>query len=217
MIQIILKILLFLFVSIILSYIPVNRQFSSDKGKICIYISSNGVHTDLVMPIKNQMMDWKTIFAEGEFKDGWLYATHIAFGWGDKGFYLKTPEWKDLRLSTALKALFIPSTSAVHVTLWPVPEEDQLTKMVYVTDDEYDKIADYILNSFEYTPDGQIIKIDHPGYGEYDLFFESALKFHLFRTCNVWTCEGLKKAGIRTSLWTPFDRPILYHLSQVIN
>jgi uncharacterized protein (TIGR02117 family) len=189
-------------------------MFSPHKDGIYIYISSNGVHTDFVLPVCTDIIDWRSIFNFSEFNKTWHFDPYIAFGWGDKGFYLHTPEWKDLKFKTAFNALFIPSTSAMHVTLWPEAEEDDQTKSVCISAEDYQKIVNYILHSFTRSIDGKVVRIDHPGYGDYDLFFESDLKFHVFRTCNVWTNRGLKEAGIRTSLWTPYDLPILYHLSK---
>ena len=215
MIGFFLKIFFLLLISAILSLIPANRSFSPREDGIKIFIVSNGVHTDFVLPVKTSIINWHILFSGDHFNDALSYAPYIAFGWGDKGFYLKTPEWKDLRLQTAIVALFMPSVSAMHVTLWPEPKDGKLSAMVYLTEAEYQKIVNYILDSFEWGPDKRIIKIDHPGYGDYDLFFESSLRFHIFRTCNVWTSQGLKKAGVRTPLWTPYDRPILYQLSRI--
>jgi len=210
-----LKIILFLILAVLLSLIPVNTSFSPVKEGIPIYISSNGVHTDFILPIKTEIIDWQALFESEHFGNGWAYAPYIAFGWGDKGFYLNTPEWSDLKIRTTFNALFIPSASAMHVSLWPQPEEDDLTKKTILSNKDYEEIVEYIFSSFSLGTDGNVLKIDHPGYGKYDLFFESSLKFHLFRTCNVWTNSGLKTAGIRTSFWTPFDKPILYHLSNI--
>jgi uncharacterized protein (TIGR02117 family) len=207
------KFLILLSLSLLIGFIPVNRSFTPDQDGIDIYIASNGVHTDFVFPVQTSIKDWRTLFCDDHFKDGWIYAPYIAFGWGDKGFYLNTPEWKDLKLRTALNALLIPSTSAMHVSLWSNPVEDDLTIRIRVSEKEYESLVDFIMNSFQWDSDHRVTKIEHPGYGDFDLFFESSLKFHLFRTCNVWTNQGLKKAGIRTALWTPYDRPILYHLS----
>ena len=210
-----LKIILFLFLSVLLSLIPVNTSFSPAREGVPVYISSNGVHTDIILPIKTEIIDWQALFEPEEFGNGWVYASHISFGWGDKGFFLNTPEWSDLKISTALNALFMPSVSAMHVSLWPQPEENILTKKTLLSGKDYEEIVAYILNSFSLGADGKVLKINHPGYGDYDLFFESSLKFHLFKTCNVWTNTGLKIAGVRSSFWTPFDKPILYHLSNV--
>jgi uncharacterized protein (TIGR02117 family) len=210
-----LKIIFLLILAIFLSLIPVNTAYLPSEDGISIYVSSNGVHTDLILPVQSEIIDWQDLFEPAYFGNGWIYAPYIAFGWGEKGFYLNTPEWSDLKLKTALKALFIPSSSVMHVSLWPQPEENDLTKKIVLSDADYKKIAENITNSFSFGEDGFFLKVNHPGYGDYDLFFESPLKFHLFKTCNVWTNTVLKTAGIRTSFWTPFDKPILYHLSKI--
>lgn len=207
-----LKIFFFIILSLFISLIPVNRSFSPELGSIRIYIVSNGVHTDFVLPIETPIINWKEQVPAEDFHDGWRLASHMAFGWGDRGFYLNTPEWKDLRMKTAVIALFIPSKSAMHVTLWPEPAVDDRVVQVILTETQYSNLVNYILDSFELNHEGQAIKIQHPGYGDYDLFFESPLKFHLLKTCNTWTGQGLKVAGVRTPLWTPYDRPILYQI-----
>ena len=207
-----LKIFFFIIVSLFLSLIPVNRSFSPELGSIRIYIVSNGMHTDFVQPIETPVINWKEHVPAEDFHDGWQLASHMAFGWGDRGFYLNTPEWKDLRIKTAAIALFTPSKSAMHVTLWPEPAVDDRVVQVSLTETQYSNLVNYIMDSFELNPEGQAIKVQHPGYGDYDLFFESPLKFHIFRTCNTWTGQGLKVAGVRTPLWTPYDRPILYQI-----
>jgi uncharacterized protein (TIGR02117 family) len=211
-----LKILfIYLFLSLLLGYIPINTGFKQSAEGTEIFIVSNGVHTDFVLPMENDLMNWRLFFNLKDFGRSMEMASHIAFGWGDQGFYLNTPEWSDLRLKTALVALCVPSRSAMHVSLWNQPETDTRTVKIMVNKVQYLRIIDYIRNSFVLNPDGQPIRLDHPGYGNYDLFYESGLAFHLIRTCNVWTNTGLIRSGIRTSLWTPFDRPILYQLSSI--
>lgn len=47
---------------------------------------TNGVHTDLVVPVKHELMDWsqKVLFSQTKGKN--TDFNYIAFGWGDKGF-----------------------------------------------------------------------------------------------------------------------------------
>ncbi|HBO38902.1 MAG TPA: hypothetical protein DD638_09600, partial [Pasteurellaceae bacterium] len=66
-----------------------DKESSQD---ITIYLLSNGVHTDLVMPSKTEQKDWTSVFA-AENTLGGLPEQWIAVGWGDKGFYLETPTW----------------------------------------------------------------------------------------------------------------------------
>jgi hypothetical protein len=103
----------------------------------------------------------------------------------------------------------------MHVTLVSMPQESNYCRKVIISEEKYKLLIEYILSSFKRNTNNQVIKIAHPGYSKYDLFCESGKKFYLFKTCNSWTNAGLKLAGIRTSLWTPFDKPILYHLSRI--
>ena len=215
MLHLIAKVYVYILFSILLSYIPVNRSFISDKNGIEIFIVSNGIHTDIVLPIQSEILNWSTIFQFNDFRAYWRNAEYIAFGWGDLGFYLNTPEWKDLKFQTAFIAFFTPSESAMHVTLTSKPQEGKLCYKVIVSEEVYISLVKYIKSSFKIGDDNLTIKINHQGYGKFDLFYESDKKFYLFKTCNSWTNKGLKVAGIRTALWTPFDKPILFHLSRI--
>ena len=64
---IVLFIFLYAVAVITLSYIPVNAGFvPHDNGGIVIYLRTNGVHTDLVLPIKNDIKDWATLIKTNE-------------------------------------------------------------------------------------------------------------------------------------------------------
>jgi hypothetical protein len=46
----------------LLPYIPVNKNAPSQGLKeVAIYIKTNGVHTDIVMPMHDVLMDWNTV------------------------------------------------------------------------------------------------------------------------------------------------------------
>jgi uncharacterized protein (TIGR02117 family) len=98
----------------------------ADGGEaITAYIMSNGVHTDIVVPVRSAEKDWTTDvpYANTTGKDSsyqWL-----ALGWGDKGFYLETPTWGDLTFRVAFKAAFSLGGSAVHATFLRLPGLDR--------------------------------------------------------------------------------------------
>ena len=204
----------YILLSLFGSLIPVNIHFRHANSGVEIYIVSNGVHTDFVIPIRNEIYNWSQFILVEDFGQNWNYANHIAFGWGDQGFYLNTPEWKDLRPGTALKAVLIPSSSAMHVTLWNQPEEDTLVKKITITEEQYLALVTYITKSFK------LDESDHPnsiaaGYGSHDLFYDGKYSFHLFRACNTWTNDGLKVIGVRACWWTFYDRAILWQISKI--
>lgn len=205
---------LYLLFVVILTFIPANMFSKQPETGITIYIKSNGVHTDLVLPTENKFYNWSEHLPPEQF--GLLSAENswTALGWGDKGFYLNTPEWADLKASTALDAI-IPFVggSAMHVTHYEQePKENNYTKKIIVTEAQYLVLCDYIYHSF--TKDQQENFILIPGHhysGRNDNFYEAGGDYNLFHTCNNWTNSALKAAGVRTALWAPFDKCILYH------
>lgn len=205
----------YLLVALLLSLIPVNahKQAVPFEEGVAIYITTNGVHADFTVPVHTSLINWQQHFKLKDFKGADHNFRYIAFGWGDKGFYLNTPSWQDLTLSTAVSALFVPSPTAMHVTYYrhaPAPGEN--VKEVLLSREQYRLLLQYIQSSFQQTTDGQLMLIAHAGYTSSDNFYEAKGCYSLLYTCNNWVNEGLKKIGVKTSLWTPFDWGILYQL-----
>ena len=70
-----------------------------------IYIANNGVHADIVMPVKAQGLDWAPILPRSDFASPSPDAQWVAFGSGEKRVYLETPRWRDIRPRTVWAAL----------------------------------------------------------------------------------------------------------------
>jgi hypothetical protein len=91
-----LSICFYFVVAFVLSSVPVNADFKEcEKEAVEIHILTNGVHTDLVLPYRNQYMDWSKWVNPSQTKSGDSSAVNVAFGWGDKGFYLETKTWDE--------------------------------------------------------------------------------------------------------------------------
>ncbi len=186
-----------------ISYIPVNNQFTSCEDKcISIFLLSNGVHTDIVLPMKTEEKDWNVLNNNPA-------NNYVAFGWGDKGFYLETPTWADLKFSTAFKALFFLSSSAMHVTLFETMNEGPNCRKITITKENYKKLISFIESSFQTDAKNDYLKIDCTPYGKNDKFYEAKGTYNLFYTCNTWTNNCIKYSGLRACLWTLFDDSIL--------
>lgn len=198
----------------ILSRISVNDTENSEPKKITMYVMSNGVHTDLVLPTKTDFIDWSTIFPFENTLGKKTDFKYIAIGWGDKGFYLNTPEWKDLKASTALVAATGIGETALHVTYYNNIQLDDLTKSIQITDTQYQNLIKYIENSIEIGSDSKPQLIETTAqYGQNDAFYEAHRSYSVFFTCNSWTNDALKTAGIKASKWVAFDKGILYQHS----
>jgi len=213
--KIILGILCFLFlyisIAFVLSRITVNSEQGNEEKPIAIYIKTNGVHTDIVVPVCNETKDWRSEvkFENTIPKDPTFQ--FIGFGWGDKGFYLNTPQWSDLKVSTAANAAFYLGTSAMHATFYKQLKENESCIKINISEKNYKKLTAYINKSFHLDATGKPVLIDAPTYGNHDSFYEANGKYSLFYTCNSWANQALKAAGQKAALWSLTDTGIFCH------
>lgn len=182
-----------------------DKESSQD---ITIYLLSNGVHTDLVMPSKTEQKDWTSVFA-AENTLGGLPEQWIAVGWGDKGFYLETPTWADLKLSTALSAVLGLGPATLHATYFPAMESCRNCTAIQISHRQYQRLIDYVEKTLQWQ-NGKPILIQTPlVYGERDAFYEAKGRYSLFFSCNTWINNGLKSIGADAVLWTFTDFGLL--------
>jgi len=187
-----------------------NTPTSSDKYNV--YVLSNGVHTDLVFPVKTDIIDWLTIFPPGNNLSKDSTYQYIAIGWGDKGFYLNTPEWKDLSVKTALVAALGLGETALHVTYYKHMQEDSLCYKVAIDSVQFVALKNYVLKSYvKNSVDKPILIETTAQYGNSDSFYEANGAYSMFHSCNTWANTGLKTAGMPAAMWTVFDTGILRH------
>ena len=95
---------------LVIGLIPVNNGFRAPDEGIELFLVSNPVHADIIVPRSTAVIDWNERFDREHFEGDISKATHIAFGWGDRGFFLETETWDDLKVSTAANALPLIST-----------------------------------------------------------------------------------------------------------
>ena len=191
-----------------LSRITVNGTSANSKD-IEIFIITNGIHTDIVLPASNELQDWtreikysNTLSTDSSYK-------YLAFGWGDKKFYLETPKFSDLKISTGLRAISGLSNSAMHTTYYRSIIEDQDCKKLYLSKKQYQDLVRYISASFTKDINEHFIRIQTSiHYDNADAFYEAIGSYSIFKTCNTWANNGLKASKQKACLWTIFDRPI---------
>ncbi|NQW43150.1 MAG: DUF2459 domain-containing protein [Bacteroidetes bacterium] len=135
----------------------------------------------------------------------------MAFGWGDKGFYLKTPTWADLKFSKAFKASSGLGNSAIHTTLHYQLSESNNYKRILISSKHYLNLITYIKKTLKLDNEKPILINTNANYNSYDDFYEAKGSDSLFHTCNTWSNNGLKKCGQKACLWTPLDEGIFYH------
>lgn len=211
LLTVVIAVVVYGFVAVVLSAIPVNVKGNS-PGNINIYIITNGVHSDLVLPVRNSYKDWTTQVRYEHTSGKDTSYRFVAFGWGDKDFYLETPTWADLKFSTAVKSTFGLGPSVIHTTFYRNMSEGDGCIELTVSGEQYLKLVEFIGNTFEKDEAGNLRHIPTDAvYGTNDAFYEAHGRYNLFKTCNTWTNYGLKVSGQKACLWTPFDKGIFWH------
>ena len=198
---------------VVMPLISVNST-KSQPEEITIYILTNGVHTDIVCPIESEIINWNEIVPFENTLSQRNDFEYVAFGWGDKGFYLDTPTWADLKFSTAFKATFWLGDSAMHVTFYNNLKEGEDCKKIVISKENYKLLVDYIKNSFDYQNNKIILIPTDMVYGTNDAFYDAKRSYNLFFTCNTWANNALKQTNQKAAFWTATDKGIFRHYKQ---
>lgn len=186
--------------------IPANAGWRETPGGIPIGIETNGIHTGIVLPAAGHGVDWRSIVRAEHLSDPRRAGRYLAFGWGERRFYLETPTWGDLRPATVLAAAAGSDRTLVHVDHLRMLAPTPWRRVVRVSPAEYDAIVAAIRGRFATDRPDAI-----PGYGPADVFYEAQGRYTAFNTCNTWVGTVLRHAGLATGAWTPFSRSVMAH------
>lgn len=209
--------ILFIIVYICSAYFVSRIEFPSEQTNeaktVTIFIKSNGVHTDIVVPTKNNFIDWRNFVLPENTRKKDSTCKYLAFGWGDKGFYLETPTWGDLKTSTAINAAFGLSSTAIHTTYYAEVVPNKTTcKKIQITQNQYERLAIFILKSFAWKKNNQLKYIDTKYvYGDNDAFYDATGTYSMLQTCNSWANQALLSCGQKAAIWTAFQGGIFCH------
>ena len=198
---------LYLLAALAGSLIPVNRSWTEPVDGTTIYIADNGIHADLVLPAKAQGLAWRPLFPGSDFAAPDPNAQWIAFGAGERHVYLDTPAWRDITLSTIWHAL-AGGERVMHVE-W-ISDPSYSAREIRLRPEEYRRLWAAIRAEMVLDSNRRPIRIDHPGYGPSDAFFQARGKASAVATCNTWAAHRLRLAGVKTSLWPPFVEGLVW-------
>ncbi|AFM03173.1 Protein of unknown function (DUF2459) [Bernardetia litoralis DSM 6794] len=199
-----------------------NSNQAENQTEIEIYITSNGFHSDVVIPIQTETNFFK-ILNQDSFINSYLGNTNsykwLSIGWGDKGFYKESYNGNFPSVSSCLNAALVPSETLMHLDFYRNNlKESKNCKKIKLKKGEYQSLLQHIVESFRTVKKDsknkitKFIRLPQKGYSNSDYFFEAKGSYHLFYTCNSWTNEGLQKANQKTALFAPLAQTILYHL-----
>lgn len=191
--------------------LPANPRWQAPDNGIIIYVRSNGVHTSLVLPVIAHDVDWGAYLVAIGPERPLASHDHVSFAWGQREFYLTTPQWADLRAGVAFRALMGMGDSLMHVEHLRAPRPGPHMRVLRLTPAQYRRLALFIDASVARRDNGAILPVRR-GYGEADMFFAARGTYDLLRTSNVWTGAALRHAGVRMGVWTPFAQSIMWRL-----
>jgi len=203
---------IYFFLAFVLSRITVEGRKDKDAN-IKIYLMKSGVHTDFVLPVKNEIVDWTQVFPRKNTGFNDSTTKLIAIGWGDKNFYMNTPEWSDLTFKTAISAMAGLGNSAIHSTYYYEILSDRPIIQLYLSKRQYTELVSYIQQQLNRTKNGSTIYIPAKNkkvVSGNDAFYAAHRRYSMFLTCNSWINRGLKACHKRACLWTPFAGGIYY-------
>ena len=199
---------------LLLGFIPINRgyRFPPADDRVRIFVRSNEIHTDVVLPTVHEGsgIDWRQVFPPEHFDGDVEPLPYVAVGWGNRRFFVETPTWADLKISSVVSALFWPSESVLHVDYLLGASPGPNMREVFVSQEQYRELAGFIRDTL-----GQC---DHRGcartasevtYGVTDRFYLASGRYHCFNTCNQWTGRALAHAGVPVGIWTPLKPQVL--------
>ena len=188
---------IYFLISLLLSAITVDREAPEKDLDKKVFLSTNGVHLDIIIPKEN--ID--SLLMNGLYHQ--KSDRYFAFGWGDENFYINTPTWNDLTFSNAFSALFLKSSTLMHVTRYTSRRSDWIE--IRLSEDELARLNYYIINSFTVSESGLKILLEHAGYSAKDDFYKANGSYSCIKTCNTWANTAFKESGLKACLWTPFD------------
>ena len=110
------------------------------------------------------------------------------------------------------RAAFGTGEALVHVEHVQDPGVDADTRRIVLRPDEYSRLAAFIAARFRRDGQERTLPIAGSGYRSNDVFYEADGGYSAILTCNEWTGRALRRAGVRTGLWTPLEQSIMWRL-----
>jgi uncharacterized protein (TIGR02117 family) len=155
-----------------------------------VYVVNHGWHTGIVLAtVDIPPGAWPVA-------DELMQARYIEVGWGDRGYYTDP----DAGLGTASRAALIGGPGVLHlVGLDQSPQQafpaSEVVKLP-VSLAGLERLVAYIADSFALDAAWRSTDLGESLYGA-GRFYASRERFHLFKTCNVWTAWALQAAGLQ--------------------
>lgn len=192
--------------------VPRHADFRPTPDGVPIFVVSNGLHTDVVLPLREPRsgQDWLQRLSQPGWAARFGHYEYVGFGWGNEQFYLQSYGGKFPGAGTVLRAL-VPGRTLVHVDFYHrAPQAGRRVVPLRISLAQYQRLTAYVEQSFAPDSAGRWQLRNAVGYSPEDFFFRARGNYHALRTCNDWTNQALGRSGIRAALKAPLAASVLY-------
>ncbi len=198
---------LYMLAALVGSHIPTNSDWREPKDGVELFVETNGVHVSLILPIAAAGDDLSDLIRPDQLSDPIIYGTHVMIGWGHAGVYRNAKTWAEVRSGDVAGAILGSDDVLLHVYHLTNPQPLSIRRPFRVTPQQYRSIIAQIRASFSLHHG---ISIASPAYAPDNLFYAAKGHYTAFHTCNEWTSEILRNAGVRTGAWTPLAGGVMH-------
>jgi uncharacterized protein (TIGR02117 family) len=206
--SLILIVVFYIATAYLLTFFPTKGEKSTSEQKVYLYYNDARLsHTEI-------------IFEVAPFKERFTKAFphllnhnsrgYLSFSYGDRDFMMDEGGFDDLNITLALKSLFLNTPALIKVGHYGSFSKNRVIELS-LSHKVAAKLLDKILDSFK-QKEGKFVPY-HDRYGRYYIrYYEAKKPYNLFFTCNSWSGEMLREAGIKMGLWTPFADNVISQL-----
>ncbi len=169
---------------------PTRRSITGLRPpRALVWVLRAGWHTGLVLPKATTGHNLLSLLSLSPEPD------YLVFGWGDRDFYMAAHPG----IWTALSALF-PSPSVLLVQSCRRKPTVCLGPSIHLRPVRIDqhgiaRLRQYLEQTLKKNSAGHLEPIAHGPVPQSE-FFASKLSYDAFHTCNTWTADALRRAGV---------------------
>lgn len=167
---------------------PVPTYHEAPGDGVTIHVIAAGWHTEIALPVHAIPDPLRAVAPD------FPGARYLSFGWGERNYYMaRAPTVGD-----AMSALF-PGPAVLLVTpLYHPPREARPSAEVFelgLSTAGLDRLSNYLWAAFDKSGDGTPRRLA-AGHAPGSVFYVATGTYSSSYTCNTWTAEGLRVAGV---------------------